>query len=300
MDLSNRLCEAQCDPRLVTNLDSTIELLNSETGDVLKTISTPYLKRVSRKKLRALCTEGIEILWGKTLVDVTYESNGESLTAHFTDGSTYYGDVLVGADGPKSKVREILLGAEKARSTPLDIVYNMSIVKYGDAKKALHVLQSGHPQNSFGYNPNGIFSVLAGMNPISMSISLTNHDPVQDMPDPNRPETWAFQVGSSWLGQRDTSLSNEERMARVKRAASQLSEPFRSANLWMPDDTIINIDPIAYWVPIPFENHQGRITLCGDAAHPLPPRKFGVLKAESIRSILTGARSWSRSQSWHP
>lgn len=297
MDLSNRLSEAQCDPRLVTNLDSTIELLNSETGDALKTISTPYLKRVSRRKLRALCTEGIEVLWEKTLIDVTYESNGEGLTAHFTDESMYYGDVLVGADGPKSKVREILLGAEKAKSTPLDIVYNMSIVKYNDAKEALHVLR--HPQNSFGYNPNGTFSFLASMNPMSMSISLTDHDPVQDMPDPKRPETWTFQVGSSWKGQRDTSLSNEERMTRVKKAARELSEPFRSANLWMPDDTIINIDPIAYWVPIPFDNHQGRITLCGDAAHPLPPCRFGASKTKSNRSILTGARSWSRPQSWH-
>jgi 2-polyprenyl-6-methoxyphenol hydroxylase-like FAD-dependent oxidoreductase len=97
---------------------------------------------------------------------------------------------------------------------------------------------------------------------------------VQDMPDPERPETWAFQVGSSWRGKRDTSLSNEERMAKVKGAASQMSEPFRSANLWMPDDTIINIDSIGYWMPKAFDNHQGRITLCGDAAHALPPRKF--------------------------
>jgi 2-polyprenyl-6-methoxyphenol hydroxylase-like FAD-dependent oxidoreductase len=142
-------------------------------------------------------------------------SDGEGLTAHFTDGSMYHGDVLVGADGPKSKVREILLGAEKAKSTPLDIVYNMSIVKYNDAKEALHVLR--HPQNSFGYNPNGTFSFLASMNPMSMSISLTDHDPVQDMPDPKRPETWTFQVGSSWLGQRDASLSNEERLARTSK-----------------------------------------------------------------------------------
>jgi flavin-dependent dehydrogenase len=164
-DLSSRLFEAQCDPGLITDLDTTIELLNSETGDVLKTISTPDLKRVSRKKLRALCAEGIEVLWGKTLGGITYESDEdcEGLTAHFTNGSTYYGNMLVGADGPKSKVRELLLGAEKAKSTPLDIIYNMSIVKYGDAKKALHVLQSGHPQNSFGYNPKGIFSFLAGM-----------------------------------------------------------------------------------------------------------------------------------------
>jgi 2-polyprenyl-6-methoxyphenol hydroxylase-like FAD-dependent oxidoreductase len=113
------------------------------------------------------------------------------------------------------------------------------------------------------------------------------------MPDPDRPETWAFQVGSSWLGQRDLSLSNEERMAMVKKAASQLSEPFRSANLWMPDNTVINTDPISYWVPIPFDTHRGRVTLCGDAAHPLPPRKFALKIGHVL--IMTGVRSRSRS-----
>jgi flavin-dependent dehydrogenase len=165
-DISNRLSEAQCDPGLVAGPDHTIELRNSATGDVLKTIPTPNLKRVSRKKFRALCAEGIEVLWGKSLDDITYDSDGEGLTAHF-NVLKYYGDVLVGADGPKSKVREILFGAEKARSTPMDIVYNMSIVKYGDAKKALHV-QSGHPQNCFGYNPKGIFSFIASIDPTSI------------------------------------------------------------------------------------------------------------------------------------
>jgi len=109
-----------------------------------------------------------------------------------------------------------------------------------------------------------------------MRTTNTDSAPVQDVPDPDKPETWAFQVGSSWLGQRDASLSNEERLANVKSAASHLSEPFRSAHLWMPDDTIVNTDPIAYWVPTQFEIREGRITLCGDAAHPLPPRKFDL------------------------
>lgn len=107
------------------------------------------------------------MLWGKTINNVTYESGREGVNAQFIDGSTYHGDVLVGADGPNSKVREILLGIEKARRTPLEIVYNMSIVKYEDAEKALHV-QSGHPQNMFGYNPDGIFSFLASMWPTGM------------------------------------------------------------------------------------------------------------------------------------
>ncbi|KAE9364775.1 FAD/NAD(P)-binding domain-containing protein [Stipitochalara longipes BDJ] len=255
-DLAARLSEAQTNPGFVADLEHTIQLHNSQTGEVLKTIPTPKLRRVSRKKLRALCVEGVEVLWGKTIDSVTYDSDGAGLNACFADGSSYHGDLLVGADGPKSKVREILLGAKNSGTTPMEIVYNMSIVRYGDANKALH-LNSTHPQNVFGYNPNGIFSFLA----------------VQDMPDPDKPETWTFQVGSSWLGQRNASLSNEERMKNVKAAASQLSEPFRSANLWMPEDTIVNTDPISYWIPIPFETHQGRITLCGDAAHPLPPHR---------------------------
>lgn len=168
VNLSNRLFEAQCNSRLVTGSDHTIELHNTESGDVLKTIPTPNLKRVSRKKLRALCGEDIEVLWGKTLDNITYNLDCDGLAARFADGTTYQGGILVSADGPKSKVREILLGAEKAAVTPMDVVYNMAIVNYGDAKKAMHVI-SGHPQNSFGYNPNGTFSFIAGRQSASTS-----------------------------------------------------------------------------------------------------------------------------------
>jgi 2-polyprenyl-6-methoxyphenol hydroxylase-like FAD-dependent oxidoreductase len=128
---------------------------------------------MSRRKLRNFCTQGLNVLWGKCINDVTYDPEGEGVTAWFTDGSNYRGDLLVGADGPKSKVRELLLGAELAAATPMDIVYNMSLVKYPDAEKALFV-QELHPQNLFGYNPNGIFSFLAGMCPFQYGKLFTN------------------------------------------------------------------------------------------------------------------------------
>ena len=51
-------------------------------------------------------TRGIPIVRGKRLVDV--DDTGEGVRAHFTDGTTVEGDVLVGADGIRSVVRTLL------------------------------------------------------------------------------------------------------------------------------------------------------------------------------------------------
>ena len=97
---------------------------------------------------------------------------------------------------------------------------------------------------------------------------------VQDVPDPNDPASWRFQVVTSWLGKQDTSLDNVGRLAQVKEKAQILCEPFRSAILWMPEDQNITYDTMAYWVSVPWDSQDGRVTLAGDAAHAMPPRKL--------------------------
>ena len=93
------------------------------------------------------------------------------------------------------------------------------------------------------------------------------------MPDAGKPETWRFQVVTSWIGERDLSLNDADRLAMIKSCMHDQAEPFRSANLWIPDDTPVTFDDLAYWVTIPWDNHGGRVTLAGDAAHPQAPRK---------------------------
>lgn len=50
----------------------------------------------------------------------------------------------MGADGPNSRVREYLLGPEKARVTPIDLLHFNIVTCYGDAEKAKY-LRSNHP-----------------------------------------------------------------------------------------------------------------------------------------------------------
>lgn len=158
--LFDRLSEAQADPAHDRGDDETIVLRNSDSGVILKTISTPGMKRVSRKKFRNLCKDGIEVLWGKELSNVIYSRDGNGVIACFDDGTGYHGDLVVGTDGPKSKTREILHGKQVAMNTTLAVTYNMIIVNYRDAEKALHV-RSAHPVNCLGYNPNGTFSFIS-------------------------------------------------------------------------------------------------------------------------------------------
>ena len=86
------------------------------------------------------------------------------------------------------------------------------------------------------------------------------------MPDPKDPRTWSFQLQTTWKKQPNediTSLSN------LKTKALTFSEPFRSANLWVPENTPVYSNNLSYWEPIPWDTRNGRILLCGDAAHPM-------------------------------
>lgn len=94
------------------------------------------------------------------------------------------------------------------------------------------------------------------------------------MPDgPDHPESWIFHMAMAWRGQVDENLSYKERLALIKEKANGLGDPARSAFMWLPSDTEVHKADISYWIPHAWDNRQGRLTLIGDAAHPMPPCK---------------------------
>ena len=97
------------------------------------------------------------------------------------------------------------------------------------------------------------------------------------MPEgPEHPETWIFHLAMAWLGNPDHSLSNAERLDMIKGHAKDLGEPARSAFSWIPNNTAVHKADISYWITQPWNNHGGRLTLVGDAAHPMPPCKSTI------------------------
>lgn len=98
-------------------------------------------------------TNPVIMKYGHSLTKIHYNNEGNTITATFANGVTETGTLLIGADGPRSCVRSLLLGEEAAAATPLEnIVHTNFTYCPGDAKKALF-LRSAHPAWSLCLNP---------------------------------------------------------------------------------------------------------------------------------------------------
>jgi 2-polyprenyl-6-methoxyphenol hydroxylase-like FAD-dependent oxidoreductase len=178
----------------------------------------------------------------------------EGVELKFKNGTTAIGTTVVGAEGANSLVRmHLLRGKGEAEAMPL--VHSQAVFTYGDAEKA-RFAASAHPSFCIAVHPKGFKFVV-----------------ISDVPDPDKPETWLFQLVNSWKGERDMTLDNAGRLAQVKVFSEDWAEPFRSSTLWIPDDTPITYDRLGYWITKPWDSRSGKITLAGDSAHPMSPRK---------------------------
>lgn len=116
-DLAARFNESYADPTQAPDAATGLPIHNGKTGDLIMEMAAEKPYRVSRKKMRNLFKEGIDVQYGKTLERCYVSDSDGKVYAEFTDATKVMGDVLVGCDGAKSRVRESIVGAEKAQLT---------------------------------------------------------------------------------------------------------------------------------------------------------------------------------------
>ncbi|MCJ1302892.1 hypothetical protein MMC08_005697 [Hypocenomyce scalaris] len=259
-DLLVKMREAQVDPSYDPSNSAgyAVPFYNGKTGAHIMNIPMTNAIRVSRRKMRALCSEGIEIQYGKKLVKLTCPESADSgVIATFADGSTYTGSICIGTDGAQSNVRQIALGGNEGQAKALNVIlYNVNVC-YDDAEKALQVRKL-HFMNSVALQPDKSLSVWTS---------------IQDVPDPNKPETWQFQIMPTWLADGKTHVGGAEGLAELKELAKSLADPWKSSLLWIPEGTEVACNSVSYWPTIPWDSRNGTLTLAGDSAHPVPPHR---------------------------
>ncbi|KAF7186548.1 FAD-dependent monooxygenase phnB [Pseudocercospora fuligena] len=278
--LHERLQTASVDPHYnFPESGNAMPVYNAETGELVKSIPLVKMLRVSRRKMRALCAEGIDVQYGKALKSLA-RPNKSSISVQFADGTSVSGSLVVGADGATSVVRsEAFAGgpAGQASQVPYSGV-NMHVC-YHDAATARSLRESLSPIMAIGAHPRGYWLWLS----------------VQDVPDPASPENWVFQLQWTWRDGAETAPLAELNLAKLKAEAAEVfSEPFKSAWTNIPDGTPVPKNRISIWAPkgIAQELWNGRVALVGDAAHAMSFHRgqglnHGIADAVKLTEALT-------------
>ncbi|KKY17442.1 putative monooxygenase fad-binding protein [Phaeomoniella chlamydospora] len=191
-------------------------------------------------------------LYGKRLTHV--ESDGQSVQAQFDDGSSATGNLLIGAEGAHSKVREFIVGKEEATLEKVPLVASVTMAKLpADAATLFTKL---HHRNTVSFHPNGYFTWLG----------------VHDAFEGTKPGDWTFMIIQSWIPKQPydpSSLTGEDILKDMKERAKHYAEPFNSIFQSIPKDTRCWHNQLSHWLPRPWDNRNGTVTLVGDAAHPM-------------------------------
>jgi hypothetical protein len=154
VEVINDLPEAICNPYLDFNPEvECLPCYNGITGELLFKSPLPGSRRVSRKRLREVLSQGLDIRWGKKLDTISFphdenepDDNLKDLKVQlvFADGHTEKVDYVLGTDGATSKVRQLLLGEKAAQPQLSGFMFATGITKYHDEMKVQSVVNA-HP-----------------------------------------------------------------------------------------------------------------------------------------------------------
>ncbi|KAM5443224.1 hypothetical protein MferCBS31731_001541 [Microsporum ferrugineum] len=286
-ELWNRIETVHVDPSTPVAEKDVLKFINSSTGEPMSEVHVSKFYRLRRSKLRSLLEDDLDIRYNKVLKNISMSSDGRIATVHFEDGTSSSGQFVIAADGARSTARQLLLGKTRGAIRRLPYAATFIHAKF-TAEQALH-LRSFHPLYIAGIHPSGFFSFFG----------------MHDAEDPARPETWTFFFYISWkysLEEQDSTSgwSNKQRLDQVKSFAKDFCDPWKSAFEWIGDDHqvwymgLTDFDPGSEghcW-----NNHGGRVTLAGDAAHAMTYQRgqglnHSVTDAAKLVNAITDAVS---------
>jgi 2-polyprenyl-6-methoxyphenol hydroxylase-like FAD-dependent oxidoreductase len=232
--------------------DGSFKLINLKDCSEIQNTPTGERWRVNRGKLRLALLEGLDdhIQWDRHVVNI--EQHEDLVEIRCSDGETHIADVVIGADGSGSAIRRFLC-PENHAVTPL-------------------------PYRMLGVGTKLTGGQVAPLRSIDQLLfqgceSDTGNFLYCSLLEPSARDTSScvVQFNISWpksLDQEEVFSDNVTRLAALKRRARGFAPCLKDAIESIPEGTPVSEIVLADW-ETPHWNRSGRVTLIGDAAHPM-------------------------------
>jgi 2-polyprenyl-6-methoxyphenol hydroxylase-like FAD-dependent oxidoreductase len=199
------------------------------------------IKLIDRNELRRALLTNINVQWNKRFVLYTVSDNG--VEAHFEDGTSVHGTILIGCDGTKSLVRAQLI--PEFQRNDLRIISVAGTVEQSDDLKKIQEITKDSLVRIFGKQGHTLL-ILPFQQLWMWSLSWPEKESHEEM-----------NISLNQLIDKARENFNDDEIVRLieRCSPSDLISPYRlySASCLKQN---------------PFPNHP-RITLLGDAAHPM-------------------------------
>lgn len=284
------LDDVQVDPETGRNDTGNFIFINLKTKEPKFYIPPNARRRVNREKLRRLLLKNVaeNVHWNKQLTDFQVSDNGVKAT--FADGSAAEGKMLIGAEGSNSQTRKYLVPEDYQNFfLPVKLV-GVSVDLTPEQIKPLRqidplLFQGCHPET-------GVFIYVSVLETPEVNGSAGTAN-----------EHYRVQIMTSWLAKdygEDIPESNSERISMIKRLTTGFHPDLYNIMQGIPETSPTLHLVLQDWPCRDWDNHDGRVTLAGDAAHAMVMYRgeagnHGILDVwhllHQIKAVYTGEKT---------
>ncbi|KAI0816584.1 FAD/NAD(P)-binding domain-containing protein [Xylaria sp. FL0064] len=220
---------------------------------------TPCL-RLNRLLFRKWLSTNIPIQFGKKLQSV--EEGATGVTVYFEDGTSGSGDMLIGADGVNSKVREHILrrpNAEVLNPIKLACIWGETTLSGEAMERQLSLGHSAYSITSKSLD----YAIFSGLNKVNEDFSGDYYWYIcWDDEDADKPDHWIQHA------------TKPAKLDHILKMTESLKPGLREIFLLTSAEKIVSGMPVFRDAIIPSLPNTGRVTVLGDAVHPMTPCEF--------------------------
>lgn len=221
--------------------------------------------RCNRQRLRSWLATNIHINFGSAATTLE-EIPGNRVRVNFENGSSAIGDILVGADGVNSAIRQYLVQPDPVHVLPIATVVGEVVLSGKEFEKQLELGYSGYVAHDANSQDEGSGRIFVGLNSVNADGKSGNYYWSVSYIDP------AASNLPHWTSYANKARRYELALEKTSHLKSEFTEIIRQTGVQGVSDIQMCLRELELQ-----DLPTGRVTLLGDAAHCMTPCKCTIL-----------------------